>query len=307
MSQSQSAAKVKINRPRKRVQAFDVINVIFLLLICFVCIYPFWNIYIYAFNEGGDSMRGPLYFIPRKPTLANFALAFRQDDILRAAQVSLMRTVVGTIVSVACVSMAAFAMTKRHLPGYKFLSTFFFITMLFSGGLIPTFLTIRALGLYDTFWVYIFPTMYTYWYMVLFRSFFDQLPKSVEESAWMDGATPFQVYARLVIPMSTPVFAAIALFVGVYQWNDWFFGLFYIKSSDLQPLQTLLQKLMSKVDMLDRMADSGVSMDQMSAANVTPLAIRSAIVVITVTPIIMIYPFLQRYMVKGIMIGAVKG
>ena len=143
--------------------------------------------------------------------------------------------------------------------------------------------------------------------MILFNSFFDTIPKSIEESAWMDGAMPFSVFARLIFPMSTPAFAAITLFIGVNHWNDWFTELFYVKSKDLRPLQTILLMLMSKVNFLERIAQTGVDMGGSDFAGVTPLAVRSAIVVITVTPIIMIYPFLQRYMVKGIMIGAVKG
>ena len=123
----------------------------------------------------------------------------------------------------------------------------------------------------------------------------------------MDGATPFTVFTRLVFPMSTPVFAAITLFIGVEHWNDWFTGLFFVKTQALRPLQTVLQMLMSKVNMLQRIAESGMDLNQQALGDVTPLAVRSAIVVITVTPIIMIYPFLQRYMVKGIMLGAVKG
>ena len=165
----------------------------------------------------------------------------------------------------------------------------------------------KVFGLFNSFWVYIFPVLYSYWFMVLFRSFFDSIPKSIEESAWMDGATPFQVFFKLIFPMSTPVFAAITLFIGVQHWNDWFTGLFFVKSKDLRPLQTILQLLMSKVNMLERIAETGVDMSQTDLGGVTPLAVRSAIVVMTVTPIIMIYPFLQRYMVKGIMLGAVKG
>ena len=226
---------------------------------------------------------------------------------MQATKISVLRTLVGILASVTCVSTLAFAMTKRHLPGYKFFSSYFFITFMFSGGLIPTFLTIKELGLFNTFWVYIFPVLYSYWFMVLFRSFFDTIPKSIEESAWMDGATPFSVFVKLIFPMSTPVFAAITLFSGVQHWNDWFTGLFYVKSKDLRPLQTVLQMLMSKVNMLERIAETGMDMSETDFSDVTPLAVRSAIVVITVTPIIMIYPFLQRYMVKGIMIGAVKG
>lgn len=293
---------------RKRISLLEVINVLLLLLVCVSCLYPFWNIYIYAFNNGQDSIvGGPLYFLPRKPTFDNFLLAFRQEDIVQATKISLLRTLVGILTSVTAVSTLAFAMTKRHLPGYKFLSSYFFITFMFSGGLIPSFLTIKEFGLFNSFWVYIIPALYSYWYMVLFRSFFDTIPKSVEESAWMDGATPFTVFTRLVFPMSTPVFAAITLFIGVEHWNDWFTGLFFVKTQALRPLQTVLQMLMSKVNMLQRIAETGMDLNQQALGEVTPLAVRSAIVVITVTPIIMIYPFLQRYMVKGIMLGAVKG
>ena len=293
---------------RKRISIYDIINGTILVALCVACLYPFWNIYIYAFNNGLDSIvKGPLYFFPRKPTLNNFLLAFQQEDIMQAAKISIFRTLIGIVASVTCVSTLAFAMTKRYLPGYKFFSSYFFIPFMFSGGLIPTFLTIKELGLFNTFWVYIFPVLYSYWFMVLFRSFFDTIPKSVEESAWMDGATPFTVFIKLIFPMSTPVFAAITLFIGVQHWNDWFTGLFFVKSKDLRPLQTVLRMLMSKVNMLERIAETGVDLAEADFSDVTPLAVRSAIVVITVTPIILIYPFLQRYMVKGIMIGAVKG
>lgn len=298
---------LKIVGARKSLSVGEVINIAILFVVCVICLYPFWNIYIYAFNDGQDSLRGALYFFPRKPTLANFAMAFKQEDIAQAAKISIIRTLIGTLTSVICVSTLAFAMTKRHLPGYKFFSTYFFITFMFAGGMIPRFLTIKELGLFNNFWVYILPVLYNYWYMILFRSFFDSLPKSIEESAWLDGASPFKVFFRLIIPMSMPVFAAVTLFIGVFHWNDWFTGLFYVKTKDLRPLQTILQLLMSKVNMLERIAETGVNISQIDISSVTPLAVRSAVVVMTVTPIIMIYPFLQRYMVKGIMLGAIKG
>jgi putative aldouronate transport system permease protein len=178
---------------------------------------------------------------------------------------------------------------------------------MFSGGMIPYFLTIKTLGLYDNFWVYIIPALYSYWYMILFRSFFDTIPASIEESAWMDGASPMTVFFRLIIPMSTPVFAAVALFIGVGHWNDWFVGAFYIKTPALVPLQTLLRSLLQEVNMMDKMGELSGSFFKTITKDITPYSVRSAIVVITVTPIIMIYPFMQRFMVKGIMLGAVKG
>ena len=202
----------------------------------------------------------------------------------------------------------AYAMTKRKLPGYKIFSVFFFITFIFNGGFVPFFLTIRTLGLFNTFWVLVLPSIYSYWYMVLFRSFFDALPESIEESAKIDGATYFNIFRLLVVPLSKPVYAAIALFTAVNYWNDWFAGVFYVRDMSLIPLQTLLQKLMTEANMIRRLMEmSGGSMAESQFRNVTPYAIKLSIVVITVTPIIFIYPFLQKYFIKGIMLGSIKG
>jgi putative aldouronate transport system permease protein len=282
--------------------------IVFILMIFVItCLYPIWNIYVYSFNKGIDSLKGPLFFFPRIPTFDNFAIAFAENNILAAFKISILRTVIGTVSALLCTSSLAFVMTKRSLPGYKFFSTFFFITFMFSGGMIPYFLTIKTLGLYDNFWVYIIPALYSYWYMILFRSFFDTIPASIEESAWMDGASPMTVFFRLIIPMSAPVFAAVALFIGVGHWNDWFVGAFYIKTPALVPLQTLLRSLLQEVNMMDKMGELSGAFFKTITKDITPYSVRSAIVVITVTPIIMIYPFMQRFMVKGIMLGAVKG
>jgi len=285
----------------------ETVIVIVLLVFVITCLYPIWNIYVYSFNKGLDSLKGPLFFFPRIPTLDNFIIAFAENNIVNAFKISILRTVIGTLSALICTSSLAFVMTKRKLPGYKFFSIFFFITFMFSGGMIPYFLTIKTLGLYDTFLVYIIPALYSYWYMILFRSFFDTIPESIEESAWIDGAKPMTVFFRLIIPMSTPVFAAVALFIGVGHWNDWFVGAFYIKTPSLVPLQTLLRSLLQEVNMMDKMGELSGSFFQTIVKEITPYSVRSAIVVITVTPIIMIYPFMQRFIVKGIMLGAVKG
>ena len=285
----------------------ELVLIALLVIFTLTCLYPIWNIYVYSFNKGIDSLKAPLFFWPRIPTFDNFTIAFTENNIVSAFEVSIFRTLIGTVTSLLCISSLAFVMTKRNLPGYKFFSTFFFITFMFSGGMIPFFLTIKTLGLYDSFWVYIIPALYSYWYMILFRSFFETIPSSIEESAWMDGASPITVYLRLIIPMSTPVFAAVALFIGVGHWNDWFVGAFYIKTPGLVPLQTLLRSFLQEVNMIQKMGDLSGSFMQTIVKEITTSSVRSAIVVITVTPIIMIYPFMQKFMVKGIMLGAVKG
>jgi len=218
-----------------------------------------------------------------------------------------MRVLVGTFLTLLCTSTLAYAMTKRKLPGYKVFTYFFFITFVFHGGMIPFFLTIRTLGLFNTFWVLVLPSIYSYWFMILFRSFFDAIPDSIEESAKMDGASYMRIYFSFIVPLSKPVFAAIALFTAVNYWNDWFMGLFYIRDFNLIPLQTMLQRIMSEANMIQQLMRMGGAAGDSALRSVTPYAIRLAIVVITVTPIVLIYPFLQKYFIQGIMLGSVKG
>lgn len=285
-----------------------MLNRLFLLLAGVATLYPFYNIYVYAFNKGSDSIRAPLYLFPRQCTLQNIGIAFLQEGILNSFKVSLLRTVIGTLLSVILTSSLAYAMTKRKLPGYKVFSYFFFLTFIFNGGFIPFYLTLREYKLLDSFWVLILPGAYNYWHMIIFKSFFDGIPPSIEESAQMDGASYIRILTKLIIPLSKPVFAAIALFTAIGHWNDWFSGMFYVRKASLIPLQTLLQRVMTEADMIKQLVQMGGGSTINSAwQDVTPYSIRLAIVVITVTPIIVIYPFLQKYFIKGIMIGAIKG
>jgi putative aldouronate transport system permease protein len=180
------------------------------------------------------------------------------------------------------------------------------VPFLFGGGSIAGYLLLKELRLLDNFLVYIIPGMYSYWNMIIFRSYFDTIPASIEESAELDGANYFTIFFRLIIPMSKPTFAALALFGAVGQWSDWYAGMFLIKNPKLIPLQTLLQKMLNQLDLTTKINEVGGFADQAIRA-VTPNAVRLSVVVITVTPIIMIYPFLQKYFVQGIMIGSVKG
>lgn len=291
---------------KKRLNFIGAINAAVLLMFGIAALYPFWNVYIYSFNDGLDSLKAPLYFFPRKLSLDNILIAFFEKGIYTAFKISVLKTVIGTATSVFCTASLAYAMTKRRLPGYKLISYYFFITFLFGGGLIPYFLLLREMGLYNTFWVYILPGLYGYWNMVIMRSFFDTIPTSIEESAQIDGAGYLLIFMKLIIPLSKPVFAAIALFNAISHWNDWFMGEFFVKSSSLIPVQTLLQRIMMRSDMTKIIKESGSMLSQMFQG-VTPYSVRMAIVVIVVTPIIIVYPFLQKYFIKGIMIGAVKG
>jgi len=233
-------------------------------------------------------------------------IALQENEIMRAFLISLARTSVGTLCSCFLTASLAYALTKTKLPGHGIFSTYFFITYIFNGGFIAFFLTIRQLGLYNNFLVYVIPGLYNYWYMIIIRSFFQTIPASVEESAEIDGASYITIFLRLILPLSKPVLAAIALFTAIGHWNDWFSGTFYVSSGKLLPLQTVLQQMITQTDMLQKMVTMGGNLSEY-LTGVTPNSIRMAVVVITVTPIIVIYPFLQRYFIKGIMIGAIKG
>ncbi len=282
------------------------LNSFVLLGFAFLAVYPLYNIYLYAFNDGQDSFKAPLLFFPRVFSLDSMTIAFATGGIMDAFKISILRTVIGSVLTVFLTASLAYALTKKTLPGHKAFSTFFFITFIFNGGFIAFFLTIRLIGLYDNFLVYILPGLYNYWFMIIFRSFFLNIPTSIEESAELDGATHFTVFLRLILPLSKPVIAAVALFTAVNHWNDWFSGTFYVKSRSLIPLQTLLQKMLTEMDMIKNIASTGGA-GMASLTSVTPSSVRMAVVVLTVTPIILIYPFLQRYFIKGIMVGAVKG
>ena len=282
----------------------------FLVVFAVACLYPFYNVYIYAFNDGLDSMRAPLVFFPRKPTLSNFQTAFSQRNIMNALGVSVLRTVSGTLLSVLVTSMLGFAMMMRKVVGYKFFSYFFFITFMFNGGFIPSYLLIKEIGLLNTFGALILPSMISYWYMIIFRSFFDAVPSSIMDSVEVDGATYFTTFFRIYAPLSKPVYAAVGLFTAIGHWNDWYSGEFYIVDDKLKPLQTILRNLMQRADLLDQLMSQNSSAGSLLAsmsAGVTPYSIRVAIIVISVTPIILVYPFVQKHFVKGMMIGSIKG
>lgn len=280
-------------------------NAFVLLLVGIATFYPFYNVLIYSLNEGTDSVKSIVYLWPREFTFDNLRIALTQDGIVNAFVVSLMRTVVGTTLTLVCSSTLAYVMTKRQLKGYAVFSFFFFFTFIFQGGLIPFYITMVTLDLYDTFWVLVLPGIYTFWYMIIFRTFFDSIPLALEEAAQIEGASFLHVFSRIIVPLSKPVFATIGLFAAVHYWGDWFSGVFYVKREALIPIQTLLQKVMNDTNMVEQfgLAANGTGALQ----TITPYSIKLAIVVITVIPIVLVYPFLQKYFIKGMMLGSVKG
>ncbi|WBX82026.1 carbohydrate ABC transporter permease [Virgibacillus salarius] len=282
---------------------------IFLTLLAFVTFYPFWNSLVISFNNGQDTMLGGVTFWPRDFTLDNYEIVFQDKRLVNAFMISVARTVVGTILSVLATAMLAYGLSKKELVGRKYFMVFCIVTMFFSGGLIPTFLLVRGIGLMDSFWVMIIPSLILIWNMIIFRTFFQQLPKGLEESAKIDGAGYWGIFFRIVLPLSGPVIATLSLFTAVFHWNDWFFPSIYITSENLIPIQTLLQKVLNSNTVSSQMSqiDAGAAAHMGKAANtVTGKSLSMAVMMVATLPIIMVYPFVQKYFVKGVLIGSLK-
>jgi putative aldouronate transport system permease protein len=290
---------------------FDILNYIILALIAFSMIYPFIYILVYSLNDGKDSMQGALYFWPRKFTLDNYAQVFNNPRIWQAYKITLMRTILGTFLHVFLCTLMAYALAKKTLPGRTFFSFYIFLPTIFSAGFIPYFITLQKLHLINTFWVYIIPMLFNFMHIVIIRTFLQGIPEELEESARIDGYGDFMIFLKIIVPLSGPVLATISLFIGVAHWNDWFAGAYYVSDKNLIPVQTLLQQMLTEAEALSnsmqRAAQQGGQTINVNPAGSTPESLRMALLVITVFPILCVYPFLQKYFVKGVMLGSVKG
>lgn len=292
---------------------YKVILYTLLVLLSIATVYPFLYCLILSFNDGYDTLRGGIYLFPRVFTLGNYTKAFEHPLILNSFKITVMRTLITTGVSVFLTAMLAYGLSIKGLPGRKYIVFFFFFTTLFSGGLIPTYILFRSMKILNTFWVLVLPSLFSFYNAVIMRTFFAGIPASLSESARIDGATEFSIFFRLILPLSLPVVATIALFVGVGAWNDWFAGAFYIKMNDqLVPASTLLYKIVAEARFESSMSSGGESMQQFNEAlfglqrGTTPESLQMTFVVIIITPILCVYPFLQRFFVKGVMVGSLK-
>jgi putative aldouronate transport system permease protein len=279
---------------------------IFLTLLAFAAFYPFWNALVISFNVGIDAAKGGVTFWPRAFTLENYAIVFKDDRIVNGFYISVLRTIVGTACSILMTAILGYGMSRRELIGRNYYMIFFIITLYFSGGLIPTFLLIRSLGLMDTFWVFIIPTLISVWNMIIFRTFFQALPAGLEESAKMDGCGNWSTFFRIVIPLSGPVIATLALFAAVFHWNDWFLPSIYINSENLIPIQTMLRQILLS-NIVTSQLDAGSAAHVEKLQRVTSKSLSMATMMVATLPIVCIYPFLQKYFVKGVLVGSLKG
>lgn len=291
----------------KKERVFDILNYLFLAIVMVVTLYPFLNVLAISLNESTDTVRGGIYAWPREFTLNNYLEIMKYDNLVTGFINSVLRTVIGTVLGVFAQAMVAYTLSRADFQARKFVSTFLVLTMYFSGGLIPGYMLIRDLGLMNSFWVYILPGLISAFNIIIIRSFMDSLPYSLQESAKMDGANDFTIFYRIILPLCKPVLATIALFVAVGQWNSWFDTYLYNSMNEnLTTLQYELMKILDNTSMggnvdANQMRPNGQQMNQVS-----PESIKMAITMVTVIPIMVIYPFVQRYFIQGMTLGAVK-
>ena len=297
-----------MNRHKVSEYAAQIIIWMILFIITFVTLFPFINTLAISFNKAYDTARGDLYFFPRIITLENYKVIFSFPDLFSSLLVTVGRTVIGSFVSLLFTGMFAFGLSKSYLKGRKVYMTLSIITLYFSGGLIPYYLLIRSLDLIDNFWVYIIPYAVGVFNMIIMRTYFKGIPEAMEESAKIDGAGLFTIFFRIIVPLSGPIIATMVLFNAVFQWNSWFDANIFINKSELRPLQTILIKIIASTRTDEAIQSAGPAASMLAAQKVVNIrSITAATMIITVIPIIMVYPFVQRYFVKGVMIGAVKG
>ncbi len=301
-------------KPRKTAGDFLImfLLVVVMGLVLITTLYPFLNALALSLNHADDTMRGGITIIPRVFTLRNYELIFTNPKIYNAYFITIMRTVIGTVTGLLFTGTLAFALSRTRLVGRKFFTMFCLIPMYFGGGMIPNYFLIRTLGLTDNFLVYIIPLLINLWNMILMRSYFSSLPEALEESARIDGANYLTIFFRIYGPISTPIIATIALYIGVMHWNDWFFPNIYINKQELKPMQSVLLSIISESRFAEQIAatSGGAGADLGAIGQGKQVNVRSitmATMIVTIIPIVLTYPFLQRYFIKGIMIGSVKG
>lgn len=292
----------KEKQQKKKTTAFDVINSLLLFIFGMICIYPLYYIFINSCSSPAEVVKG-VYFFPRKFDISAYVSIMNIPNILNSVCISVARTVLGSIITVLCSSFVAYLLTHKDLVLKKFFYRYFIITMYVNAGFIPYYILINRLGLKNSFLVYIIPGAISAYFIILVKTYIESLPDSLQESAEIDGAGVFTIFSKIIFPLCLPITACLIVFSAVGQWNSWVDNLYFITDNRLDTLQYLLYKQL-QANMSEAVKGSAAAA---SAVKITPTTLRLAMTFITVLPILCVYPFMQRYFVKGIMLGAVKG
>lgn len=299
-------------KPRNRIRRttedkiVDAVVYLICILVFVITFYPFWLSIVLAFNEGKDATYGGIYFWPRRFTLDNFEKMFSDIAWVKALGVSVARTVAGTILTVFMTTFVSYGLSHKNLIGRKVYMTLFIVAMYLSGGVIPYYMVLRQLHLINTFWVYIIPGMLSMFYVMVSISFFQDIPQELGESARLDGASELQIFLKIVLPISLPLLATIAIFTAVGHWNNWYDTAFFTQDKNLR---TMAYQLMAVINKSSLGQNSNMDAYAASLANdtVTNMSVQLAAMIVAVAPILVVYPFFQRYFVSGLTIGSVKG
>ena len=284
-------------------RVFTVCNIVFMVLFVVITVYPILNTLALSFNDGIDAVRGGIHIIPRKFSLNNYRSVFAMKNLTTGLFISVARTVLGTLIGLFVNAILAFIVSRKRFLLKKSLTAFWVVTMYVNGGMIPTLLLYKTLHLTGTFWVYVIPGLISAFNMLVMRTFMEGIPDSLEEAAQMDGASYSTVFIKIVSPLCKPMYATIALFIAVGQWNSWFDTMLYNRlSAQYTTLQYELMKLLSSVSSQSSKSDPNSG----EGANLQPISVRSAATIVTMAPIVCLYPFLQKYFVAGLTIGGVK-
>lgn len=283
--------------------ALDAVVYGMLVLMAFVTLIPFLNVLSKSVSEEWAVISGRVGMFPVGFQLETMKYVVTSYEFLRSFSVSIVITIVGTLLSLLLTSISAYPLSKRHLPGMGSIMLLFVFTMLFSGGIIPNYLLIRNLGLIDSLWALILPSLISVFNLLVIKSYFEGLPEGLEESARIDGARTHTILFRILLPLSGPVLATIALFYAVGYWNEFFNAMIYINSPSLKPLQLYLRDIVLN----SATASAGIERTADDMMNLSPDNIRSATVIASTIPILLVYPILQKYFIKGVLIGSVKG
>lgn len=281
---------------------FDTCNLIFLAVLAVSVLYPFVYVFNLSISTAAEASRGGLHLYPKEITLDAYRAIFADPTLVRALVNSFVRTLLGTVLTVICSVIAAYPLSRKDLPARRYVTFMILFTMVFSGGLVPTYLLIRGLGMLDTLSALILPTLLSAFNIIIIKNFFQSIPESFNEAARIDGAGDWTILFKIYLPLSTPVLATIALWTAVAHWNAWFDAMLYIASEDKQVLQVILQRIV--IDSSTQFLEFGMGADAL--ANYNPQTLKAATTIITVLPILCLYPLLQRYFNKGIMLGGIK-
>ncbi len=283
--------------PLARTGLFDIVNYACLTIVAFVTLYPFWNIMIVSFATPAAYYAGRYNIIPRSFTLDAYIYNFSNPQVFLSFLTSITVTVLGTTLSLLITSMTAWVLSKRRLAGRNVLFFLFVLTMFINGGLIPFYVLISKLGMRNTLFVLFIPQTINMFFLILTKNYFVTMPVSLEESAKLDGANDFVILFRIILPIAKPIVATISLFYAAQFWNDWFTPMIFLSRIDLYPLSLYLKNLLGE-------ATSAIDQGVITVS--TPATVRASVIMITITPIILVYPFLQKHFVKGVLLGAVK-